>query len=175
MLAIVAAAVALKVAEAAPAATVTDVGTVSVGLALVRVTIAPPAGADPVRATVQAEAPPTLRLAGRQDKDATVGKTGVPPGKLPPPVTVPPVAKSTMPFPAGEDAALLLIPIEVVLRPEAMVRFTTATTPFEMMLPLIAETTQANVPEPPKQFNDLPAAVMAGPEFTEIETTLAGG
>ena len=94
---------------------------------------------------------------------------------MPPPVTVPPVANTRMPFPAGEDAALLLIPIAVVLRPDAMVRFTTATTPFEMMLALIAEATQANVPEPPKQFNDLPAAVMAGPEFTEIETTLAGG
>jgi hypothetical protein len=40
-----AAVVALKVAERAAAATVTEAGTVSVALVLVRVTAAPPAGA----------------------------------------------------------------------------------------------------------------------------------
>jgi hypothetical protein len=54
-----------------------------------------------------------------------------------------------MPLPAGEDAALLLIPIAVVVRPAAMVRFTTAMAPFEMVLAFIAEATQAKVPEPP--------------------------
>ena len=44
MLAINVAAVALNVAEAAPAATVTDAGTVSKGLLLARVTPEPPAG-----------------------------------------------------------------------------------------------------------------------------------
>ena len=170
-----AAAVALKLADAAPAATVTDVGTVRVGFVLVRMTAAPPAGADPVKATVQVEVPDPFRVAGRQDTDATVGKTGAPFGELAPPVTIPPVVKSTMPFPAGEPAALWLIPMEVLVKPEAMVKFTIATTPFEMMAAFIAEATQANVPEPPKQFNDFPAPVIAGPEFTEIETTLAGG
>jgi len=170
-----AAALALKVAEVAAAATVTDVGTVRVGLVLVRATIAPPAGADPVRATVQVEVPDPFRMDGRQDREATVGKTGAAAGKLAPPVTVPPVARSRMPFPAGEDAALLPIPMAVMVGPAAMVRFTTATAPFAMMPAFMAEATQANVPKPPKQFNTLPAAVSAGPEFTEMETTLAGG
>jgi hypothetical protein len=80
-----------------------------------------------------------------------------------------------MPPPPGEDAALLPMPIAVVVSPVAMVRFTTATAPFEMALAFIAEATQAKVPEPPWQFNALPAAVRAVPELTEMETTLAGG
>ena len=92
-----------------------------------------------------------------------------------PPVTVPPVAKSTMPSPAGEDATLLSIPIAVELSPAAMVRFTTATTPFEMMLASIAEATHEKAPAAPLQFNAFPAVVRAAPEFTEMETTLAGG
>ena len=54
MLAMVAAAVALKVAAIAPAATVTDAGTVSEGLLLASVTLKPPAGAAWVSVTVQA-------------------------------------------------------------------------------------------------------------------------
>jgi hypothetical protein len=158
----------VKVADAAPAGTVTDAGTVRVWLLLVNVTAAPPVGAAPVSATVQVELLELCRVDGRQDSEETLGKT-------PPPVTTPPVAKSTTPSPVGEDAALLLIPMEVLLRPAAMVKFTTATTPFEMIAEFIAAATQENVPAPPMQSNDLPAAVRAGPEFAEIETTLAGG
>ena len=63
--------VAVKVAEVAAAATVTDAGTVSVALVLVRVTAAPPVGAAWVRVTVQAleELGPTL--AGLQASDET--------------------------------------------------------------------------------------------------------
>jgi hypothetical protein len=137
-----AAVVALKVADVAPAATVTDAGTESVELVLVNVTVAPPAGAAWVRVTVQVEAPELFSVAGRQDREWTVGKTL-------PPVTVPPVAKSTMPLPEPEDAALLPIPIAVVVRPAAMTRFTTPTTPFEMVLAFIAEAAQVNVPVAP--------------------------
>ena len=48
-----AAVVALKVADMAAAATVTDAGAVRVALLLVRVTAAPPVGAACVRVTVQ--------------------------------------------------------------------------------------------------------------------------
>jgi hypothetical protein len=163
-----AAVVALKVADVAPAATVTDPGAERVALVLVRATAAPPVGAAPVNFTVQVELLKLCRVAGWHDREATVGKTL-------PPVTIPPLVKSTMPSPADEEAALLVTPMEVLVTPAAMVRFTTPTTPFEMMAEFIAEATQANVPAPPKQFNDLPAAVIAGPEFTEIEATLAGG
>ena len=53
MLAMVAAAVALKVAVVAPADTVTEAGTVSRALLLASVTLEPPAGAVWVRVTVQ--------------------------------------------------------------------------------------------------------------------------
>jgi hypothetical protein len=66
---------ALKVAVVAPAATVTDAGTERVASLLVRVTVAPPVGADPVRATVQVAVPDPVRTAGRHDREATVGKT----------------------------------------------------------------------------------------------------
>jgi hypothetical protein len=61
-----AAAVALKVAVVAPAATVTEAGTVSRVLLLVSVTLAPPARADWVRVTVQVLAALWPRVAGLQ-------------------------------------------------------------------------------------------------------------
>jgi hypothetical protein len=62
----IAAVVALKVADVAPAGAVTDAGTVSVGLVLVRVTAAPPAGATWLRVTVQVLAALGPRLVGLQ-------------------------------------------------------------------------------------------------------------
>ena len=59
---LMAAVVAVKVAEVAAAATVTEAGTVRIELVLVRVTLAPPVGAGCVRVTVQVvdELGPTL-------------------------------------------------------------------------------------------------------------------
>jgi hypothetical protein len=62
---------ALKVAEVAAAATVTDAGTVSVALVLVRVTAAPPVGAACVRVTVQVLEAFGPRLAGLQTSEET--------------------------------------------------------------------------------------------------------
>jgi hypothetical protein len=160
--------VALKVAEVAAAATVTDAGAVSVALVFVRVTRAPPAGAACVRVTVQVELLELFKEAGKQPREAT-------PGKTEPPVTIPPVAKSAMPLPAGEDPALLLIPMAVVVSPAAMVRLTTAMAPFEMIPAFIAEASQVYAPETPLQLKVLPAAVRAAPAVTEMATTLAGG
>jgi hypothetical protein len=63
--------VALKVAEAAPAATVTDAGTVRVALVLVRVTAAPPVGAGLVSVIVQVLAELGPRLVGLQASEET--------------------------------------------------------------------------------------------------------
>jgi hypothetical protein len=64
--------VALKVAEIAAAATVTDAGTVRVGLVLVRVTVAPPpVGAGWVRVTMQALEELGPRLVGLQTSEET--------------------------------------------------------------------------------------------------------
>ena len=66
MLATLLAAVALKVAVVAPAATVTDAGTVSKVLLLVSVTLAPPVGALWVSVTVHVLTPLGPRLVGLQ-------------------------------------------------------------------------------------------------------------
>ena len=66
MLAIEAAAVALKVAVVAPAATVTDAGTASEGLLLASVTLDPPAGAVWLSVTVHVLTALCPRLTGLQ-------------------------------------------------------------------------------------------------------------
>ena len=71
MLAIEAAAVALKVAAVAPAATVTKAGTVSKALLLASVTLVPPVGAIWVTVTVQVLTAPWPRLVRLQDTPET--------------------------------------------------------------------------------------------------------
>jgi hypothetical protein len=66
-----AAVVALKIAEVAPAATVTEAGAVSVALVLVRVTAAPPVGAAWVKVTVQELEELGPRLVGLQASEET--------------------------------------------------------------------------------------------------------
>ena len=63
--------VALNVVEVAAAATVTDAGTASVELVLVRVTVAPPLGAGWVRVTVQVLEELGPRLAGLHASEET--------------------------------------------------------------------------------------------------------
>jgi len=66
-----AAVVALKVAEVAAAATVTEAGTVSVASVLVRATAAPPAGAALLRVTVQVLEELGPKLVGLQASEET--------------------------------------------------------------------------------------------------------
>ena len=66
-----AAVVALKVAEAAAAGTVIDVGTVRVEFVFVRATTAPPVGAACVKATVHVLEEFGPRLVGLQASDET--------------------------------------------------------------------------------------------------------
>ena len=68
---LMAAVVAVKVADVAAAATVTDAGTVSVELVFVSVTLAPPAGAGWVNATVHVEVELGPRFAGLHASDET--------------------------------------------------------------------------------------------------------
>ena len=76
MLATMAAAVAVKVAVVAPAATVTEAGTVSEELLLASVTLEPPVGAVSVRVTVQAPAVFCPRLVGLQaNEEMSTGAT----------------------------------------------------------------------------------------------------
>jgi len=73
LLATEAAAVALKVAVVDPAATVTDVGTVSKVLLLASVTLDPAAGAPPLKVTVQLAAALGFRFVGLHIRGETVG------------------------------------------------------------------------------------------------------
>jgi hypothetical protein len=68
LLAILDAAVALNVAVVAPAATVTDAGTVREALLLASVTFEPPAGAAGAIVTVHVLTAPCPRLAGLQER-----------------------------------------------------------------------------------------------------------
>ena len=156
----------MKVAEVAPAAKVTEGGTVRVGLVLDRATVAPPMGAGPVNVTVHVELLEALRAAGRHARDVTVGRA--------PPVTVPPVADRAM-FHPSADAAKLLIAIAVVAAPTGSVRFTVATVPLAIMPASIPYATQVYPRVTGAQLNDLLAAVRAGPAFTVIETMFARG
>ena len=160
--------VALNVAVVAAAATVTDVGTLSVVFVLLNVTTAPPAGAALVRVTVQVELPEVLKAAGAQDKEATPAAAMLL-------VTVPFVTETGIALPAGEDTTPLLTATDVLLAPAAMVRLTVATTPFEMMPEFNPEATQLYAPVRAKHANVLPAAVRAAPALTEIEVTLEAG
>ena len=63
--------VALKLAHVAAAATVTDAGTVSVELVLVRLIATPPVGAGWFRVTVQVLEELGLRLVGLQTSEET--------------------------------------------------------------------------------------------------------
>jgi hypothetical protein len=64
-------AVAVKVAEVAPAATTTDAGTVTTAVLLLRPTEAPPAGAAWVKVTVQVVVLPELSVAGEHVTELT--------------------------------------------------------------------------------------------------------
>jgi hypothetical protein len=74
-----AAAVALKVAVVAPAATVTDAGTVSEVLLLASVTLDPPAGAAWLSVTVHVLIAPALNAVGAQLTGNRDGMLIVPP------------------------------------------------------------------------------------------------
>jgi hypothetical protein len=129
-------AVAVNVAVAAAAATVTDEGTVSRRLLLEMATAVPPTGAAPLNVTVQLAVAEPARLVGRHAREVRTIGGGTPP------VTTPPVGESVIALPNAEAATPLLIPIVVLLTPEAIVRFTTATVPFDMMLAFMPETRQ---------------------------------
>ncbi|HUI58056.1 MAG TPA: hypothetical protein VLY04_23945 [Bryobacteraceae bacterium] len=134
--------VALKVAEVAPAATVTDAGTVNAVLLLDNATALPPAGAAWFSVTVQVLEALGPTLAGLHAKPVTCTGDA-------PPVTVPPVADIVIPVPEGDDPILPLAPIAVLVAPVAIVRLTTATVPFGMIVAFMPEARHVYEPEPP--------------------------
>jgi hypothetical protein len=159
---------ALNVAEVAPAATVTEAGTVSTVLLVFSVTMAPPLGAPALKVTVHTALLVLLNVEGLHDTPVTVGKGVVP-------VTVPPVPDRVMLLPVPETAAVLLNAIEALLTPDANESVTTATVPFEILPAFMPDTRQVYAPEAATQLIVLDALVAAVPALAEMETTLLGG
>jgi hypothetical protein len=129
--------VAVNVAVAAAADTVTDEGTDSRRLLLEMATAVPPTGAALLNVTVQLAVPDPARLFGRQAREVRV--IG---GEPPPPVMIPPVGERVIALPELEAPSVLLRLIVVLVTPEAIVRFTTATVPFDIMLVFMPEARQ---------------------------------
>jgi hypothetical protein len=124
-LAVMLEAVAEKVADEAPAATVTEAGTDRAALLSDRVMTVPPAGAAPLRLTVQVEVPEPAMLVGVQFSPDRVVVGGR--------VIVPVVPRDVMKSPAEDEAKLLLTSttrLGLVL--EDNVKVTLATTPLGM-------------------------------------------
>lgn len=157
----------MKPAEFVAEVTTTDDGTLRVGLLLVRLTVAPPEGAGPFSVTVHVEVPELFKVDGAQDREVTLGNA--------PPVTTPPVGVTAIPIAAAEAATAFVTPIEVLLTPTAMVRFTTATGPLAIRPAFIPEATQLYVPVLVMQVSVLPAALVDEPVLTAMEATLLGG
>jgi len=114
-------AVAVKVAEVVPAATVTDLGTDSSPVLLESATVAPPADAGWFSETVQFDEPPLLSDVGLHESPVNVGNGTV---------IVPPVPVMEIALPAAVEPTTLESPIELVRADVVIVTLITATTPF---------------------------------------------
>jgi hypothetical protein len=162
-------AVAVKVVEMALAGTDTEeAGTGRRLLLLANPTAAPPLGTAWFNATVHVVFPPLFSVAGLHDKDESCDVADAA-------VTTPPVAVTAIACPEGDDATLLVTPIGVLFAPLAIVRFTTATMPFAIVVAFVPVATQVYVPLPVEQSTILLPLTAAGPALAEIETTLLAG
>lgn len=162
-------AVAVKAALLLPAGTVTEAGTVKLVVLDPSVTVTPPDPAGPLRFTVQPDVPEEPRDPEVHETELTVtAAAGVS-------VMLPPLELIVSTAPAGEAPIALVTPIEAFVAPLVRVAVTTATTPFEMILVLLPETSQMYAADPPAQETDLPAEVEAAPAATLIVATLEAG
>jgi hypothetical protein len=124
----------VKVAEVAPAATVTEDGVVSKRLLSASATIAPPAGAAWFSRTVQLLTSPESSDVGEQDRLLRTVETA--------PVMVPPAAVMLTLEPSADTATGVLTPMVAPVLAEARVTLTVATTPLAILLLLMPETRQ---------------------------------
>jgi hypothetical protein len=161
-------AVAVNVAEDAPAATVTEAGTPTAVLFEESATAAAEEAAA-LSVTVQVEAAPELTLAGEH---ATELNAAAEPGAA---VTPPPVAVAATVPPAGEAPRALPTPIAADVAPGARLTDTVATTPLPITVELTPESRHRYPAAPPAQVTDLPAPAPAGPaDTTRLDTLDAG-
>lgn len=158
----------MKLALVAPAAIVTEDGTVRLALLADRVTEAPLLEAAALNVAVQFAVPGVTIVVGVHDNDATVGLI------VPEPVIVPPVPLSVRALPVGSAAEALVKLMDVVLTLEPIVIFTTATTPLAMLFAFKPVARQVYVPEPAAQLSVLPAVVAVAPAVAEMDVTSEG-
>jgi hypothetical protein len=137
LLAIEAPAVALNVAVVAPAATVTEAGTVSEALLLASVTLDPPVGAVVFKVTVQLATAPGFRLPGLHMRDEMAGTVTI---ALAP-------ADTVSPLPVASTPTGLFIVIAVVTALAASVNWMLATTPEAIVLVFNPDSRQVNKPD----------------------------
>jgi len=114
-------ALAVKVADVVPAATVTDAGTESVPVLLERPMVAPPADAGWFSEAVQVDEPLLLSEVGLHESPVNAGGGTV---------MVPPVPVMVMALPAADAPERLVSPTDVVSAEFVIVTLITATTPF---------------------------------------------
>lgn len=126
----------VKFAEEAPAATVTDAGTLRAALLSARETTVPPEGAAWLRRTVQVDVPGALTEAGPQVNPVRVVVVTVAT------VIVPLVPAAVIPLPVAEAAPRFVSPIVLVVLVEDSVTFTTATTPLAILFEFSAVSRQ---------------------------------
>jgi hypothetical protein len=117
-----------------------------------------------LKVTVQVEEPGAVHDEGLQVRLLTVGGAGCGCEIE----TVPVLPDAGMLFPAEETAEVFVICTceEVAEVPEAIVAFTTATTPFEMLVVLKPVARHIILPDPPEHDTALPAAEAAAPVET---------
>jgi hypothetical protein len=148
-------AVAVNVAELAPAGTVTDGGVVRLALLLDSATLAV-AGAAPVRVTVHDEEPGAVMETGAHETPLSAAEDAMA-------VIVPPFPVIGSAEPSAKAPSVLITPTFVLVSVDEAANVTVATTPFEIAVVFIPHTTQRYVPEPLAQDRDFPAAVSALP------------
>ena len=158
----------MNVAVVAPAATVTDDGTVSSELLSDTVTAVPPEGAAPEIVTVHVLFPAEVRLVGAQLNELRLGD--VSPG----PVIVPPVAVVIVALPEAVEATTEPTAIGALSEEVATVTLTTPTTPLEIVW-FPPYRTHVCLPEVVEHWMVLPAFAAAVPAVEEIETTFPAG
>jgi hypothetical protein len=166
-LAVIVPALAVKLPEVAPAATVIDAGTVSAAALLNSETVALPAGATVLSETVQFEVPPELKDVGEQFKPVRVGCDTIFE------VTVPPEPFTGSALPPAVLPRAPVTPMDAPATVDAMVTLTTATTPFCITVAFSPAKTQVYAPVLGAQLMDLLAAVALGPATALMETISA--
>jgi hypothetical protein len=125
---VTAAALTVKLALVAPADTETEAGTVTLALLPDRVTEAPPLGAAVLNVAVQVAVPGVLIVVGVHVSDVMVVVV------VPVPVMVPPVPDNVRAEPVGSEANVFVTLTDVLATLEPIVMFTTATTPFAIIV-----------------------------------------